>query len=265
MTNQNPATVETPLLEVAGLQVDFGSGRGAFRAVKGMGFRIPRHATLGLVGESGSGKTTVARAIVRLLKPSAGSIRFDGVDLAGLSEKTFRPYRKRIQMVFQDPYSTLNPRLSIRTSLREALALGRPSAPETWGDVMAEKMLLVGLEPEYLVRYPHEFSGGQRQRIGIARALCVEPEFLICDEPVSSLDVSIQAQILNLLRDLQESLGLTTLFISHDLRVVRHMAGRVAVMHQGEIVEEGDSDAVFASPSHPYTQALIRAIPGLRS
>ena len=251
-----------PLLEVEGLQVDYGRGKDRFRAVDNVAFRIPRHSTLGMVGESGSGKTTVGRAIVRLVRPAAGRILYGGTDLATLSDKAFLPYRKRIQMIFQDPYSSLDPRLSIRTSLREALSLGHPARKADWEDILVEKMRLVGLDPGYLSRYPHEFSGGQRQRIGIARALCVEPEFLICDEPVSSLDVSIQAQILNLLMDLQERLGLSYLFISHDLRVVKHMAREVAVMQRGEIVELKPTDELYGNPSHEYTRALLEAIPG---
>jgi ABC-type oligopeptide transport system ATPase subunit len=247
---------------VDGLRVVFGHGRDLVEAVRGVGFRIPRHATLGLVGESGSGKTTVGRAIIRLLIPSAGSIRFDGADLGSLSESGFKPYRKRIQMIFQDPYSSLDPRLSIRGTLKEALELGHPGRRGEWEGILEEKMRLVGLDPEYLSRYPHEFSGGQRQRIGIARALCVEPEFLICDEPVSSLDVSIQAQILNLLMDLQDRLGLSYLFISHDLRVVKHIAREVAVMQRGEIVELKETEELYRAPEHAYTRTLLDAIPG---
>lgn len=250
------------LLEVSGLRVEFGHGRHRVQAVQDVSFRIPRNATLGLVGESGSGKTTVGRAIIRLLKPKAGRILFDGEDLSALDESGFRPYRKRIQMIFQDPYSSLDPRLSIRGSLKEALELGFPARAREWEDIMAAKMTLVGLDPDYLSRYPHEFSGGQRQRIGIARALCVEPEFLICDEPVSALDVSIQAQILNLLMDLQDRLGLSYLFISHDLRVVKHISREVAVMRRGEIVEQKPTEELYASPSHEYTRSLLAAIPG---
>jgi peptide/nickel transport system ATP-binding protein len=241
--NENPSEMtppdpNPPLLEVSGLRVEFGSGKDRVLAVNDVAFRILRHSTL---GESGSGKTTVGRAILRLLRPQAGRIVFDGTDISALSEGDFRAYRKRIQMIFQDPYSSLDPRMSNR---------------------MAEKMRVVGLDPEYLARYPHEFSGGQRQRIGIARALCVEPEFIICDEPVSSLDVSIQAQILNLLMDLQEKLGLSYLFISHDLRVVKHISREVAVMRRGEIVEMGPTEAIYGSPAHEYTRTLLDAIPG---
>jgi oligopeptide transport system ATP-binding protein len=255
-----------PLVAVEGLRVEFGRGKDLVRAVRDVSLRIGRKQTLALVGESGSGKTTVGRAIIRLLQPSAGRILFDGTEISSLSDTAFRPYRKRIQMIFQDPYSSLDPRMSIRGSLNEALELGRsgprPQAGSAWEDILAEKMRLVGLAPEYLSRYPHEFSGGQRQRIGIARALCVEPEFLICDEPVSSLDVSIQAQILNLLMDLQDRLGLAYLFISHDLRVVKHIAREVAVMQRGEIVEIKETEELYRAPAHAYTRTLLEAIPG---
>ncbi|MEO7779778.1 MAG: dipeptide/oligopeptide/nickel ABC transporter ATP-binding protein, partial [Fibrobacteria bacterium] len=244
----------SPLLNVAGLRVEFGCGRNRVQAVRDVSFSIPKNSTLGLVGESGSGKTTVGRALIRLVKPAAGKILYDGIDLTGLGESGFRPFRKRIQMIFQDPYSSLDPRLSIRASLKEALELGSPGRKAEWEDILADKMRLVGLDPDYLGRYPHEFSGGQRQRIGIARALCVEPEFLICDEPVSSLDVSIQAQILNLLMELQARLGLAYLFISHDLRVVKHIAKQVAVMQRGEIVELKETEELYRSPEHAYTR-----------
>ncbi len=258
---QSPSAA-APLLEVEGLRVVFGRGKDLVEAVRNVGFKVGRNATLGLVGESGSGKTTVGRAIIRLLRPAAGSIRFDGTDLAALPDSGFQAYRKRIQMIFQDPYSSLDPRLSIRGTLKEALELGHPGKRGEWEGILEEKMKLVGLAPEYLSRYPHEFSGGQRQRIGIARALCVEPEFLICDEPVSSLDVSIQAQILNLLMDLQDRLGLAYLFISHDLRVVKHIASQVAVMQRGEIVEMKETEELYRSPEHAYTRTLLDAIPG---
>ena len=254
--------MSTPLLEIINLRVEFGTGKNKVQAVRDVSLSIPKHATLGLVGESGSGKTTVGRAIVRLNRPQSGQIRFDGVDLNTLDDRRFLPYRKRIQMIFQDPYSSLDPRLSIRGSLKEALELGHPERKAEWEDILVEKMNLVGLDPDYLSRYPHEFSGGQRQRIGIARALCVEPEFLVCDEPVSSLDVSIQAQILNLLMDLQAKLGLSYLFISHDLRVVKHIAQKVAVMHRGQIVELAETEELYRNPGHEYTRTLLDAIPG---
>lgn len=261
-TVPGPGPDSAPLLEVTGLKVVFGQGKDRVDAVDDVSFRIGKHETLGLVGESGSGKTTVGRAIIRLVKPTAGTIRFDGVDISSLSDSAFHSYRKRIQMIFQDPYSSLDPRLSIRGSLKEALELGHPTRKREWEDILAEKMRLVGLAPDYLSRYPHEFSGGQRQRIGIARALCVEPQFLICDEPVSSLDVSIQAQILNLLMDLQERLGLSYLFISHDLRVVKHIAREVAVMQRGKIVEMKPTEELYRAPAHEYTRTLLDAIPG---
>jgi ABC-type oligopeptide transport system ATPase subunit len=264
MPTEKSKSMEIPLLEITGLRVEFGRGKDLVKAVRDISLKIPKHTTLGLVGESGSGKTTVGRALVRLLKPKAGSIRFEGQELTHLSDSQFLLYRKRIQMIFQDPYSSLDPRLTIRGSLKEAVSLGHPKRKLEWEDVLAEKMRIVGLDPDYLSRYPHEFSGGQRQRIGIARALCVEPEFLVCDEPVSSLDVSIQAQILNLLMDLQSTLGLSYLFISHDLRVVKHIAQRVAVMHQGEIVELADTEELYRQPAHAYTRTLLDAIPGRR-
>ena len=258
----SPLAADGAFVEIKGLRVVFGRGQDRVEAVKGVDLEVRRNRTLALVGESGSGKTTVGRAIIRLAKAAAGSIGFAGTDLNALSEAAFRPYRKKIQMIFQDPYSSLDPRLTIRGTLREALELGHPGDASAWEGLLEEKMRLVGLAPEYLSRYPHEFSGGQRQRIGIARALCVEPEFLICDEPVSSLDVSIQAQILNLLMDLQDRLGLAYLFISHDLRVVKHIAHEVAVMQRGSIVERQETEALYRSPGHPYTRALLEAIPG---
>ncbi len=251
-----------PLLQIQNLRIEFTSGKQKVVAVRDVGFSIGENSTLGLVGESGSGKTTVGRAIIRLVRAQGGSIRYRGEEILDIPERKFLPFRKKIQMIFQDPFSSLDPRLSIRGSLREALSLGRPREPENWEPIMAEKMRLVGLDPVYLARYPHEFSGGQRQRIGIARALCVEPEFIICDEPVSSLDVSIQAQILNLLMELQDKLGLSLLFISHDLRVVKHISQAVAVMRRGEIVEYRETDALFADPRHEYTRELLAAIPG---
>ena len=260
--NSNTGDARQPLLQISNLSVEFGKGRDKVHAVKNVSLSIPKFSTLALVGESGSGKTTVGRTLVRLVKPAAGSIQFAGVELNQFSDSQFLPYRKRIQIIFQDPYSSLDPRMSIRGSLNEALALGHPNRKKEWEDLAVEKMRLVGLAPEYLGRYPHEFSGGQRQRIGIARALCVEPEFLVCDEPVSSLDVSIQAQILNLLMDLQARLGLSYLFISHDLRVVKHIAQHVAVMQRGEIVEEAETEKLFQDPANEYTRTLLAAIPG---
>jgi len=250
------------LLDVQDLKVRYGNGAQAFTAVKGVSFSVARGESLGLVGESGSGKTSVGRALLRLAPVSGGHIHYQGQDITALPEKSFLAYRRKMQIIFQDPYASLNPRLTIKASLKEALALGRPERRESWGDRMAELMDLVGLDRAYLNRYPHEFSGGQRQRIGIARALCVEPEFLVCDEPVSALDVSIQAQILNLLMDIQSQLGLSYLFISHDLRVVRHFCRHILVMRQGEWVETGDTERIFSHPEHPYTRELLAAIPG---
>ncbi len=258
-------STDNPLLEVDALRVVYGAGTKAFTAAEDISFSIARGEAFGLVGESGSGKTTVGRAILQLLQPAAGSIRYAGVDLAKMGRRDFHPFRKRIQMIFQDPYSTLNPKLALRTSLREALALGHPNDKPGWNDRAAEAFRRVGLDPDYLSRYPHEFSGGQRQRIGIARVLCVDPEFVVCDEPVSSLDVSIQAQILNLLRELQATQGWSLLFISHDLRVVRQICDRVAVMRRGRILDQGPLERVFFASREPYVQELLAALPGVKN
>lgn len=252
------------MVEVSGLRVVYGKGDKRFEAVKGIDFQVGRGERVGLVGESGSGKTSVGRALLRLAPFSDGVFRYDGTALQGLNESAFKPYRRKMQMIFQDPYASLNPRLTIAQSLREALELGRPEARDSWEGRMHEVLAQVGLHGEALRKYPHEFSGGQRQRIGIARALCVEPEFLICDEPVSALDVSIQAQVLNLLMDLQERLRLSYLFISHDLRVVRHFCDRILVMQRGVLVESGPAERIFAEPQHAYTRDLVAAIPGYK-
>jgi ABC-type oligopeptide transport system ATPase subunit len=250
------------LLDVKNLKVQYGSGKNTFTAVDGISFRVKKHRTLGLVGESGCGKTSTGLAIIRLIPVASGRIRYRGKDLLSLPAYKFLPFRKRIQIIFQNPDSSLNPRLTIRTSLQEALSLGHPKEKDRWDEYLREKLELVGLSSEYQMRYPHELSGGQLQRIGIARALCVEPELIICDEPVSSLDVSIQAQILNLLVDLQKNLGLSYIFISHDLSVIRHISHELAVMHKGTIKEIGTVEDIFSNPKSKYTKSLLAALPG---
>ncbi len=257
------------LLDVRNLRKHFGFGAGLFggvssgiRAVDGVSFQVKAGETLGLVGESGCGKSTLGRTILGLLKPSAGEIWFQGQNLAGLSRGALRRVRKDIQMVFQDPYSSLDPRMSVRATLAEALQVhGLFPDKDAREARLVELMKLVGLQPDHLSRFPHEFSGGQRQRVGIARALAVAPKLVICDEPVSALDVSVQAQVVNLLQDLQEQMKLTYIFIGHDLSVVRHVSTRVAVMYLGRIVEIAETEALYESPAHPYTEALLAAVP----
>jgi oligopeptide/dipeptide ABC transporter ATP-binding protein len=254
------------LLEVEGLAKHYpvkrgllGRAQGVVRAVDGVSFALARGETLALVGESGCGKSTTARLVLRLIEPSAGTIRFDGAEVAGGA--ALRALRRRVQVVFQDPYASLNPRLRVGETIAEPMEVHGIGDAASRHARVRELLGLVGLAPYHAERYPHEFSGGQRQRIGIARALAVQPELVVCDEPVSALDVSIQAQVVNLLKDLQARFGLSYLFIAHDLAVVRHMADRVAVMYLGQIVEIAPKRALFAAPRHPYSRALLDAIP----
>jgi oligopeptide/dipeptide ABC transporter ATP-binding protein len=263
-----------PLLEARGVVKHYALGHGLgekllrkpirlVRAVQDVDIRLARGETLGLIGESGCGKSTLGRLLLRLHEPTAGAIRFDGQDIARLPEAALRPLRRRMQIIFQDPYASLNPRRTVREIVALPLALHeklRGAALERRVGAMLDR---VGLARAHLDRYPHQFSGGQRQRIGIARALILKPDFVVCDEPVSALDVSVQAQVLALLRELRDEMGLTLLFISHDLAVVAHLAGRIAVMYLGRVVEEGPRDAILHRPAHPYTRALLAAVPRL--
>ncbi len=257
----------TPLLAVKDLSKvfastgQFGPARAPVRAVDGISFTVMAGETLALVGESGSGKSTTARLVLRLIEPTSGSVLFEGKDITTVSQRSLRPLRQRMQMVFQDPFASLDPRLTVRQTLEEPLIVhGVGNAAERRARVDG-MLALVGLGAHYAERHTHAFSGGQRQRIGIARALMLNPDLVVCDEPVSALDVSIQAQVINLLKDLQARLGLTYLFIAHDLAVVKHMADRVAVMYLGRLVELAPRDTLFASPRHPYTRMLLDAIP----
>src|SRR5580692_6155395 len=259
-----------PLLQVRGLRMHFPVTEGMIarrhigdvKAVDGVDLTIRRGETLGVVGESGCGKTTTGRCILRLEKPTAGEILYDGVDIAGLERKELVALRRRIQVIFQDPYSSLNPRMKVGSIIAEPMKVHGVEPDTTKRTARVRELLsLCGLNPGFSDRYPHEMSGGQRQRVGIARALALNPEFIVCDEAVSALDVSIQAQVVNLLEDLREELGLTYLFIAHDLSVVRHLCQRVAVMYLGRIVEMADSDELFNNPQHPYTKALLAAVP----
>jgi len=256
------------LLQIEGLKKHFpvthgllGRHVGDVRAVDGITFDVYRGETLGLVGESGSGKTTVGRTILRLYRPTAGRVVLDGIDMQTLSSRALRRARRRMQMIFQDPYASLNPRMNVGAIVAAPLAIHRVARGREAEERVAELLQLVGLNPGLTNRYPHEFSSGQRQRIGIARALALNPEFVVCDEPIAALDVSIQAQVINLLHTLQERFGLTYLFIAHDLSMVRHISDRVAVMYLGKIVELTDRDSLYTNPLHPYTQALLSAVP----
>jgi oligopeptide transport system ATP-binding protein len=269
MLTTDTAVASKTLLDVRDLKMHFPLTSGIVlqrvvgyvRAVDGVSFTIERGQTMGLVGESGSGKTTIGRTIVRLYKPTSGQILFDNVDLATLHGEPLRQARQRVQMIFQDPYASLNPRYTIGSLIAEPMHIYKVASNKEIRERTAELLRVVGLRSEYIDRYPHEFSGGQRQRIAVARALAINPEFVIADEPVSALDVSIRAQVLNLLQSLQQRFNLTYLFVSHDLSVVRHVADRIAVMYLGKIVELGDRDEIYSAPKHPYTRALLSAVP----
>jgi len=261
-------TTGTTLIDVKGLKVHFPIKGGILnrtvatvKAVDGVDLFVPRGETLGLVGESGCGKSTTGRAILQLIRPTAGSVSFEGVDLTKLSNDQVRRKRSEMQMIFQDPYGSLDPRFTVGQIISEPLENFKRGNPKEVRDEVGHLLEVVGLNPYYVNRFPHEFSGGQRQRIGIARALALHPKLVIADEPVSALDVSIQAQVLNLLKDLQEKFGLTYLFVAHNLSVVKHISDRVAVMYLGRVAELADSEELYKMPLHPYTQALLSAIP----
>jgi peptide/nickel transport system ATP-binding protein len=257
-----------PLLEVNNLRKFFPIRGGLLsrvvanvQAVSDISFKIAKGEVLGLVGESGSGKTTAGRAILRLIEPTSGEVKYDGVDITKISKNEMREYRKRMQIIFQDPFASLNPRMTVGDIIGEALEIHKIASGQARTDRVAELLKRVGLSPDHMRRYPHEFSGGQRQRIGIARALAVDPQFIVADEPVSALDVSIQAQVVNLLEDLQRDLGLTLLFIAHDLAVVEYICDRVVVMYLGKIMEISTAKELYTNPKHPYTEALLSAAP----
>jgi oligopeptide transport system ATP-binding protein len=267
--NSAISSSSTSLLEVTDLVKHFPIKRGILidrevdqvRAVDGISFRIDRGETLGLVGESGSGKSTACRAVLQLIKPTSGSVKFEGREISGLGRRQMRPLRREMQMIFQDPYASLNPRKRVGQIIGDPLRLQKVASGSDLRRQVQELLERVGLSPEHYNRFPHEFSGGQRQRIGIARALALKPKLVICDEPVSALDVSIQAQIVNLLDDLQDEFGLAYLFVAHDIGVVRHISDRIAVMHDGKIVEQGTADQVCENPRDDYTKKLLSAVP----
>jgi oligopeptide transport system ATP-binding protein len=263
-----PATDQDKILQVKDLRMWFPINRGVLqrhvgdvKAVDGISFDIIKGETLGLVGESGCGKSTTGRAILQLYRPTGGEVIYDGKDLTKLKSDDMRAMRREMQMIFQDPYASLNPRMTVGNIVGEPLEVHNIGNKADRLDRVRELLALVGLNPYFINRYPHEFSGGQRQRIGVARALAVNPSFIVCDEPISALDVSIQAQVINLLEDLQDQLGLTYLFIAHDLSVVRHISDRIAVMYLGKIMELADREELYRNPMHPYTQALLSAVP----
>jgi oligopeptide transport system ATP-binding protein len=268
-SGRDAATTAEPLLEVRDLVMHFPVTKGIIfqrrvgnvHAVDGLSFTIQRGETLGLVGESGCGKSTAGRAILQLYRPTAGSVRFEGIELTCLGREQLRRTRRKMQLIFQDPYASLNPRMTVGSIIGEPLDIHGLARGREKQQRVEELLRVVGLNPYFAGRYPHEFSGGQRQRIGIARALAVNPSFIICDEPVSALDVSIQAQIINLLEELQDEFGLTYLFIAHDLAVVRHISDRVAVMYLGQLVELASRQELYEHPLHPYTKALLSAVP----
>lgn len=266
---QDTSTLTKPLLEVDNLNVNYESTRGSFsqkksivRAVKSVSFSIEKGTTVGLVGESGSGKSTIGKAIARIVPIASGSISFEGENISQIGDKAFLPYRRKIQTIFQDPYASMNPRMTIASIVAEPLVIHEKSLSKSKRDERVAHLLeRVGLSTDAMDRYPHQFSGGQRQRICIARALSSEPEFIICDECVSALDVSVQAQIVNLLQDIQDELGLTYLFIAHDLAVVEHISQQVLVMSSGELVEKASAKDIYEAPQHPYTKKLLDAVP----
>jgi len=266
---QRVGTVGDVLLEVDNMQVFFPVTAGVIfqrkvadvKAVDNVSFQVKRGETLGLVGESGCGKSTTGKAVLQLIRPTAGRVNFEGTDLTKIKGGELRRFRRKMQMIFQDPYASLNPRMSVGSIISEPITIHKLASGKEKKDKVTNLLQTVGLNPYFANRFPHEFSGGQRQRIGIARALAVEPDFIVCDEPVSALDVSIQAQIINLLQDLQDQFNLTYLFIAHDLSVVRHISDRVAVMYLGHIMELTDRDSIFENPLHPYTKALLSAVP----